>query len=595
LKLYIGKKSATYKWILHVYALIFPFVLFFALEGLNPVTSGFLGLGAIFASACIIAAGALLLYFAHGSVFWAYVPVSAVVLFAYVINYFKFMVTGRVFVFGDLLVAGEALSVMGGSAISINLAFVLRVLLIIILHVPLFFIKFKIVFKKRCILIGLAVIMFLGVFLIPMGAENFWGARTVLYRETGLIMGFRTCAVQNRYMRRKMPELMEYSREFFDDMPEMTASQGAVTPNVIVIMSESFADPTTFGNLDFSVNPVSNFQRLAQNATSGNVIVPVFGGGTVNTELEFLTGTPMYLLSRGYTFPHANPRRYFGQNIYTALPWVFRENGYRAVAVHANYAGFYNRGRVFSSLGFDTFISKEDMPNAPFKGWFVSDEYFTDRMIEQIELAEQAREPLFLFGISAQNHWEFSADKYAGHAQDVTATSPLLTHDQTARVNTYLQGVFDADAGLGRLIEFIESRETPTIVVFFGDHMPIIDSNEDVLVSLGAISAQNSWDWTLADREMVFTTPYLVWDNMGSNADDWGSLSAYFLSAQIARYSGIALNTHWQQVLHLNQHFNGLTENHYLDIYGNFHGIDGVWERSHVRAFAGLVHAKWFD
>jgi len=414
-----------------------------------------------------------------------------------------------------------------------------------------------------------------------------------MYRDTGLVLGFHTAMMQDAAHRRLMAEMVEFSESFLQYAPVME-SRDDVRPNVIVIMSESFADPTTFGDINFSTNPVSNFHRLAQTSISGNVIVPVFGGGTSNTELEFLSGTPMFMMGGGYYIPYASPWRYFSENLYTAMPWLFRDNGYRTVTIHPNYVGFYNRDRVLPRLGFETLIFREDMPNAPIKGRYISDEYFTDRIIEQIIYAEELGEPLFLFGISMQNHWEFFEDKYDDFPTDITATSSLGAAE-TGIFNTYLQGIFDADRELGRLIEFIDSRDTPTIVVFFGDHLPILGGHDDVIYyDLGFVSTPHSWDWSLQDRANKFSTPYLVWDNMGLAGDDWGDLSVYFLAANVLRHSGIAINRYWQEVLYLSTYFRALTDNHFLDIYGQFHNLGYVWYRPYVRAYAGLTYSNWF-
>ncbi|MDR2168503.1 MAG: LTA synthase family protein [Clostridiales bacterium] len=626
MKLFIGKEHNAFKeflenpWTrraLRAYAAVFPLVLFFALEWLNPVSSGFLGVGVVLMSVLLIAAAAVPLFVLTGSPFWGFLPVSAILGTAYIVNHFKFAITGQVFVPSDVLLAGEALGVTNLGSLVIERTLILQVLLIILLHAPLFFVKFKPNLKKRLIILGGAATAFLLLFVFAAPSQfvmerigvpyAFRGARTLLYRDSGLIMGFHTTMMQNREHSRRMPGLVAYAEEFFGSAPSMTADN--IQPNVIIIMSESFVDPNIFTNLEMSVNPVSNLHRLSAQAISGDTIVPVFGGGTVNTELEFLAGTPIYLLGgSAYSIPYASPWRYFNRNIYTAMPWLFQKNGYRTVAVHPNYADFYNRDRVFPRLGFQEFIAKEDMPDAPIKGWYISDEYFTDRVIEQIVLAEEANEPLFLFGISMQNHWEFWEYKYYGFDQDITSSSPYLSEIELARMDSLLQGIYDADKELGRLVDFIESRDTPTVVVFFGDHMPIIGAHDDaILANLGFISARHSWEWTIEDRRKIFTTPYLVWSNFADNNQEWGTLSTYFLAARVLEFSGIPLNRYWEKVLHMGEYFRALTENHYVSIDGNFYDIYNVWllrpdsaaqyhvwGLEHVNAFAGLTYTKWF-
>lgn len=590
------------KWVLWVYAAIFPIVLFFGLEWLNPV-SGNLTAGSAVASILMIYTFATVVFAVTGRVFWGYAPVGVVLIVAYIVNHFKVALTGQVFVPTDLAVAGEAMQVTQLNSLTIEMSFLIWSFVILVLHVPLWFVKFKPNLKKRLIIVGSAFAVFLITFVIPSTSRGLLGvmgvpvadggSKTYLYSHTGLMMGFRASIVHQREHDRAMYLFVDNAKEFFENTPRVVSND--LQPNVIVVMSESFTNPNSFGDVTFSRNPAANLERLSAQYISGTTVVPVFGGGTANTELEFLTGTPVFFLSSAYTIPYGNPSRFFSRNLYTAMPWLFRQQGYRTVALHPNVGSFFNRDWVYPRLGFEYFVTKDDMPYADFKGWYISDEYFTTRMIEEIERANQDDVPLFLFGISIQNHFEFWGSKYTYYQREVFATSPHLTEEHLGSLSTYAQGVLDADRQLARLIEFLEESDRPTVLVFFGDHLPVLGYHYDsMLEHLGFISSQHIWEWDGEDRQRMFSTPYLVWDNFSDNREDWGTLSTYFLSAQMLAHSGIRLNQYWQNVLYANEYFRGLTENHYVDRLGNFMYIYGVWDKPHVRAFAGMVHAKWF-
>ena len=67
-------------------------------------------------------------------------------------------------------------------------------------------------------------------------------------------------------------------------------------PHIIMVMGEAFSDLSENSHFDFTNygDPLENFKRLAssENAISGHIIVPNFGGGTSNTEFDVLTGYP---------------------------------------------------------------------------------------------------------------------------------------------------------------------------------------------------------------------------------------------------------------------------------------------------------------
>jgi len=597
------------QWGLLGYAAIFPFVLFFALEAINPVTSAaamlgsMRGLGIILLSALLIACAAAVFYALIGRFFWAYAIVSAILGVAYVVNNLKLMIAGQVFVPTDLMIAGEALMVTDVGAITIERALLLRVVIVLLLHVPLLFIKIRICFRRRIIALPVALVLFIGVFGINATASGILnaldvdtsGSLTQLYRDTGLIVGFHAALVDHNSRNVTAAAAGERVLDFFPTPNPAPHPAANVRPNVIVIMSEAFMDPTIIDNLHFSTDPVPNFRRLAAEHISGDVVVPVFGGGTANTELEFLTGSAMFFMGSAYYVPYNNVGRYFFRDIAAAMPWLFRANGYHAVAVHPYTRYFFSRNLVYPRLGFNEFIGYEDMQDPHYKGFFVSDEFFTDQIIAQILLAEQVDEPLFLFGVSMQNHWEYWGSKYSGWPEDITVYSPYLNDYEQAVVRSFAQGIYDADKQLGRLVDFVESRDTPTIIVFFGDHLPILGEHNDAFLQrLGFISDQRIWHWDEQDRQRMFSVPYLVWSNFADQGRHWGTLSTYFLAANVLELSGINLNRYWHYTLYLNTHFGGLTENHFISNFGNFYSVHSVRQRPYVAAMEALHQVKWF-
>ena len=585
---------------LYFYTVVFPLLLFVMLERLNPAASAGLFTWPPSRRVFMLAFGLLLLlaiaaYSIIGNVLGAYAAVSGGLLVLYIINYFRLAVTGGVFVPTDIFLARAAAEVADVGVIRPSLSLILGILLVILIHVPLYFVKIKIPFKWRIIALPL-VVLFALFFLRGSFAANHVlpaanlidGTVTDRYRDRGFLLGFYAELVSGR----RVPQITNETT-IFDPILPPPAQQAPINPNVIVIMSESFMDPNILENITFSQNPVSNFHRLAEEHISGNVVVPVFGGGTINTEFEFLLGTPHVFFGSRFYVPAETPQRYFTSEVLSAMPWLFRQNGYRTIGVHPFHGNFFNRNDLYPLIGFDYFYSLDHMPDAPVWGEFVSDAYFTDRIIEQILLAEQVNEPLFLFGISMQNHWEFEPMKYGTLDLAVMAESPYLSAYEIQRMNSFLQGIYDADKQLGRLVEFIESRNTPTILVFFGDHLPILGLHSDrIFESLGFVSHQEDFNWDLYDRANIFQTQYLVWANYEIPQDGWGTLSTFFLGARMLEASGIRLNRHFTYLLRGAGYFSGITNELYVGLDGAF---DHGWmhrESPHVRDMEALWYAK---
>ena len=65
-------------------------------------------------------------------------------------------------------------------------------------------------------------------------------------------------------------------------------------PTVIAIMNESFSDLSVIHEFETTPDYFSFWRSFEEPAIKGNLLVPVYGGGTCNTEFEFLTGLSEY-------------------------------------------------------------------------------------------------------------------------------------------------------------------------------------------------------------------------------------------------------------------------------------------------------------
>lgn len=62
---------------------------------------------------------------------------------------------------------------------------------------------------------------------------------------------------------------------------------------VIMMLSETFADPTRVPGVSFSEDPIPNIRQIKMQTTSGLMLSPGYGGGTANIEYQALTGLSM--------------------------------------------------------------------------------------------------------------------------------------------------------------------------------------------------------------------------------------------------------------------------------------------------------------
>lgn len=303
-------------------------------------------------------------------------------------------------------------------------------------------------------------------------------------------------------------------------------------PNLIVIMSESFFDPTHLPGVTFSEDPLPNLHRLQQEQVRGDLYSPVFAGGTANTEFEFLTGQSVRFLP-----PGALPYQQYIRRELPSLASHLKAQGYRTVGLHTFHGWFWEREQVYAHLGFDAFISREDMPDARLDGKYVSDAVITEYILREHAAATQ---PLFLFAVTMENHGPYDADRYP---EIPVRISGPLTEETRRTLEAYTEGVRHSDRELGALVEHFSRVPEPTFIVFFGDHLPGMGPVFEQTGAIPDLARQN-----LEETRFMHRVPLLIWSNTGLPPRDLGGLSPAFLAPTLLELAGLPGNPYWEFV-----------------------------------------------
>jgi phosphoglycerol transferase MdoB-like AlkP superfamily enzyme len=85
-------------------------------------------------------------------------------------------------------------------------------------------------------------------------------------------------------------------------------------------------------------------------------------------------------------------------------------------------------------------------------------------------------------------------------------------------------GIYEMDAAIGKLCAYLESRERPAIVVFWGDHMNPMSDGYKLFEETGYIEKGDS------SAPQLRTTPLLIWSNFADNNVELGTLATYNIS-----------------------------------------------------------------
>jgi len=328
--------------------------------------------------------------------------------------------------------------------------------------------------------------------------------------------------------------------------------------NVIFVQNEAFSDLTDDPAFTYAAadDPLTNLHAVQNGAhcLSGHVVVPGFAGGTANTEFDVLTGMQTNALSASTTSAFRAVNRKLD-----TLFRVFGSDGYETQFLHPGYDWFYNRENVYQWFGAQDIEFADDMEGLQYKGSWVTDDCMADQIEARLDAASAAGKPLFNFTVTIQNHMSYTADKYgAGYQFPPVQTSAALDDTAKTLLSVYIEGVRDADAMLGRLVQDLSARDEPVVLVFWGDHLPYLGDNQLCYDELGmGLTPEDSGTESYLRS---YETPYVIWANdAAASALDWenavqqlhlpadGTISACYLGQTVLELTGRGGESPWFQ------------------------------------------------
>lgn len=296
--------------------------------------------------------------------------------------------------------------------------------------------------------------------------------------------------------------------------------------SIVAVMLEAFGDFSKFPSLDFVADPYADLHALMAEGYSGELVVNVFAGETVNTERAFLTG---------YLDPSENFR-----TPVRSFVWYLREQGYACIGSHPGYNWFYNRLNIARYLGFEQFHFYEDRYKtyAP-RGQIVRDAVYLPTVLQDYRAAAAGGQPVFSFNITYQNHGPYAREKK--YPQAYLRWQAGYNEADYNIANNYLSGVADTGKQLAALADGLRGETRPVVLVVFGDHMPWWGDGGSTYEMFGL----NLDRATEEGFYNYYTTPYLIWANDAAKAalgetfaGTGGRIGPYFLLERLFTLAG---------------------------------------------------------
>lgn len=323
-----------------------------------------------------------------------------------------------------------------------------------------------------------------------------------------------------------VPKPEGYSEEKIDELEgkyELTeGTEETRRPHIIVIMNEAFSDLGVYGEIETSEDVTPFISSLKENTVSGYTLTSVLGGNTANSEFEFLTGNSMAWLS-----PNSVPyQQYTRSATYSMVSYLKKHYGYNCIAMHPYLASSWNRPEAYKSLGFDKTLFLDDFPQQDYVRSFISDREMFDVIIEEYE--KNSDSPNFIFGVSMQNHGNYSYTK-----EDFTPSISLIGYEGSyPKEEQYLSLIHETDLAVEYLISYFSDVKDDVVIVFFGDHQPIL--SDDFYSKVATVGAD-----VIEKKQLKYMVPFFVWANYDIEEKQIECTSLNYLSSYAFEVAGI--------------------------------------------------------
>lgn len=445
-------------------------------------------------------------------------------LFLFIISfveYYKYQSSGSHFVLTDLFMAGNTSQLMKFAGVQLNAYFIIDILIFITYFAVIFWFNPRIRFAQKPLkrlVTAVSCVLTVSI-IVATPVSNFVYSAFALdneeasnnyecddkFKKNNLIAYLAQTSTEQILNSPEEPE--SYSEnEIRKELQPAKPTVSDQKPNVVMIMSESFADFRRLDGIPNLDEYYQNFDQFAKEGICGNCVVPTFGNTTVRTEFELMFGLPMKSLNDSTSPQKMLPERETSQPTFADY---YKSQGYSTTYIHPFLNSFYDRDQIYNNYNFDELRFQDDFKTDTTK----FRQYIDDKsdFNEIISCLKQSEQPAYVYTSTMQNHQPYNLDS------------------GMTEFEYYMAGIQQTDQALAMLMEQLKQLDEPTIVLFVGDHYPYFTDSSDSY-DLADISTENAY--------VLYQQPFVIWNNYGASRNVEQTVSAFYLPHLIVQLTG---------------------------------------------------------
>jgi phosphoglycerol transferase MdoB-like AlkP superfamily enzyme len=304
-----------------------------------------------------------------------------------------------------------------------------------------------------------------------------------------------------------------------------TRTSNLADNTVIMILSESYSDPTRVPNISLNEDPMPNIRTIKNSTTSGLMLSSGYGGGTAGLEFQALTGLGTSNFNASLVSPY--------QQLVPSMKWTptFNQQWSTSQAIHPFTGTFYLRNTNFKKFGFDHFWTDDGPEYVQHTERIDRNPYISDASAytETLQRISENDQSQFVQLTTMQNHTGYNNWYDNNQFQATTIDGSVLSNTEKTSIDTYAKGVSYTDNATRDFLNSLNELQKPVTVIFYGDHLPGIYEN-------ASKDAKNS--------QALHETDYFIWSNSASSSaqtklssEESNYTSPNYLMAQAAEHT----------------------------------------------------------
>jgi phosphoglycerol transferase MdoB-like AlkP superfamily enzyme len=240
--------------------------------------------------------------------------------------------------------------------------------------------------------------------------------------------------------------------------------QNSDNPNIILALNESLFNPYY---LDYDFVKKFDFDLFNNKSikSSGALLVRPFGGNTVISEYEIITGIAVTIFGGANYYPHLNMTKYTNSNLLAEL----KKRGYYNIIIYSVSKNTLNAENSYLKLGADKVLDISDYNFNPVDWRYISEKFLGFIIQNEIKNAPKDK-PVFVFVLTMKNHGPHNNEEI-----DSIGCKSQMKSSTCSQLNDYIKRLKLIDYDWKIANEEILNSDKKTIMIHFGDHQPSFD------------------------------------------------------------------------------------------------------------------------